>query len=265
MAVYEIIFATDEPDSARAKRVSAKKWRYNKMIIPSIDLMDGNAVQLVQGNPDNKKIELDDVKGLAFRFSQIGPINVIDLDAALGRGNNKDIVKDLAKENEIRVGGGVREISVAQEYVDAGVKKVIIGSRAFQNGGIDKEFLNELKETIGKDKIIIAIDSKAGKVVIKGWTESTGLDAKEIVKELEEYCSEFLYTYVDKEGMMQGTDIETLKELKELTDNEITAAGGISSIEEIKQLEEIGVNSVLGMALYTGKIKYEELLELSKK
>lgn len=224
------------------------------MIFPSIDLMNGKVVQLVQGKRENKKIEIDDVLGIARKFSKY-TIQLIDLDAAMGKGDNLQIVKILCNKFKCRVGGGIRTLDRAREIVRAGAKKIIIGSAVFKDDEINILFLKQLNKFIGKDKIIIAIDSKEGKIVIKGWKESTNIDPLKIVKELEPYCSEFLYTYVDKEGMMQGTDFKTLRKLKQITTNEITAAGGISSMEEINRLERLGVNSVLGMALYTGKIK----------
>lgn len=224
------------------------------MIFPSIDLMNGKVVQLVQGKRENKKIEIDDVLGLARKFSKYD-IQLIDLDAAMGTGDNLRIVKVLCRQFKCRVGGGIRTLERAKEIVRAGAKKIIIGSAIFKDGKINLLFLKQLNKFIGKDKIIIAIDSKEGKIVIKGWKESTGKDPLKIVKELEPYCSEFLYTYVDKEGMMQGTDFSTLRKLKQITSNEITAAGGIASMDEINRLERLNVNSVLGMALYRGKIK----------
>ncbi len=224
------------------------------MIFPSIDLMNGKVVQLVQGKRENKKVEIDDVLGVANKFSKY-EIQLIDLDAAMGKGSNLGVVKILCAKFRCRVGGGIRDIVRAREIIRAGAKKIIIGSAAFKDDGINVLFLKLLDKFISKDKIIIAIDSKDGKVVIKGWKESTGRNPLKVVKELEPYCSEFLYTYVDKEGMMEGTDFSTLRKLRYITDNEITAAGGIASMEEVNKLERLGVNSVLGMALYTGKIK----------
>ncbi len=224
------------------------------MIFPSIDLMNGKAVQLVQGKREQKKIEIDNILGLARKFSKY-TIQLIDLDAAMDKGNNLRTVKILCRQFKCRVGGGIRTLDGAREIIKAGAKKIIIGSAVFKDGNIDVLFLKQLNKFICKDKIIIAIDSKDGKVVIKGWKESTGKDPLKIVKELEPYCSEFLYTYVDKEGMMQGTDFSTLRKLKQSTNNEITAAGGISSMDEINRLKRLKVNSVLGMALYAGRIK----------
>ena len=223
------------------------------MIIPSIDLMNGKAVQLRQGK--EKALEREDVLDLALEFRKYGEIAVIDLDAALGKGNNLEIIKKICKIADCRVGGGIRTVDKAKELVRAGAKKIIIGSAAFKDEKVDVLFLKILNKNIGRDKIIIAIDSREGKIVIKGWKESTLINPLRIVKDLEPYCSEFLYTYVDKEGMMEGTDFSTLRKLKFATTNEITAAGGISSMDEINRLERLGVNSVLGMALYTGKIK----------
>ncbi|MFC1768371.1 HisA/HisF-related TIM barrel protein [Nanoarchaeota archaeon] len=224
------------------------------MIIPCIDLMNGNVVQLVQG--EEKKVELKDYKDILNKFEGY-EIQVIDLDAAKGEGNNKEIVKDICKKAPCRVGGGIRDIETAKEMISAGAKKVIIGSRAFEGAFVNKNFLDQLVKAIGKEKIIIAIDSKKGEIVIKGWRESTGIKATSVIKKLEPYCSEFLYTYVDKEGMMEGTDLATLEKLRLATKNDITAAGGISSLKEIEKLENLNINSALGMALYTGKIKLE--------
>jgi len=224
-----------------------------KMIFPSIDLMNGKAVQLVQGKREKKKIEIEDILGLARKFSKY-TIQLIDLDAAMDKGNNLRIIKILCKQFKCRVGGGIRNLAKAKEMAKAGAKKIIIGSAVFKDGKVNVLFLKQLNKFIGRDKIIIAIDSHEGKIVIKGWKESTGIDTLKVIKELEPYCSEFLYTYVDKEGMMQGTDFSTLRKLKHMTGNEITAAGGISSMDEVNRLERLKVNSVLGMALYTGKI-----------
>ena len=235
------------------------------MIYPSIDLMNGKAVQLVQGKREQKKIEIDDVLGTARIFAGLGfEIQLIDLDAAMDNGSNIGIIETICRKFNCRVGGGIRTIAKAKEIIKAGAKKIIVGSKVFENGKINILFLKQLGKYIGKDNVIIAIDSKEGKIVVKGWKKSTGLDPVKTAKELEPYCSEFLYTYVDKEGMMQGTDYETLRKLKTITKNEITAAGGIASIEEIKKLERLGVNSVLGMAVYTGRIKLEELKGFKK-
>ncbi|MBN2422168.1 phosphoribosyl-AMP cyclohydrolase [Candidatus Woesearchaeota archaeon] len=217
------------------------------MIIPSIDLMDGKAVKLVQGKKENKKYE-EDALALAQKYSIYPIVNIIDLDAAFGTGNNLGLIKKICKICDCNAGGGIRSIEKANELLEAGAKKIIIGTKA------DKDFLKKLP----KKKLIAAVDSKKGKVVDNGWESETDKTPFERVKELQDYCSAFLYTYVDKEGLMQGIDLATVKELKALTKNKIIYAGGISGIEEIKQLEELEVDSVLGMALYSKKIDLSE-------
>ena len=228
------------------------------MIIPCIDLMEGKAVQLIQGS---KKALEADYRELISRFKGF-TVHVIDLDAAMGKGSNKDIIRDICSELKCRVGGGIRTVGKAREIISLGADKIIVGSQAFSEDGINHDFLDELDKEIGKDRVIVAVDSKQGKIVIKGWKQATGLDVLDAIKELEGYCSGFLYTYVDKEGMMEGTDIGTLEKLRKLTSNEITAAGGISSTEEVRKLEKLNINSALGMALYTGKINLEEIRKL---
>ncbi len=229
------------------------------MIYCSIDLMDGKAVQLVQGKAENKKLELSDVIGLALKFSKIGPINVIDLDAALEQGDNREIIFSLAKQFQIRVGGGIRTIERAQEYIREGAQKIIIGSKA-----MDRNFLEHLLLVVPKERIIIALDSFKDEVVIRGWKEKTNMRPEDIIQILEPYCSEFLYTQVEREGLMKGPDFERLKCLRNLTAHPLTAAGGISSLDEIASLDNENIGSVLGMALYTGKIDFTELLAFAR-
>jgi len=226
------------------------------MIIPSIDLMGGKVVQLEQGK--KKKLELANYESLIDKFSILGEISLIDLDAAIGKGDNIKIIKDICKKIDCRVGGGIRDIGRAKEMIKLGASQIIIGTSAFDKKGINKIFLEDLKKEIGKERIIIAIDTNKGNISIKGWTQELDVKTEDIVKELEPYCSEFLLTIVDKEGLMKGTDIDFIKKIKDKTSNVITAAGGISSYDEIKKLEEMEVNSVLGMALYSKKITLEE-------
>lgn len=216
------------------------------MLIPSIDLMNGKAVQLVQGK--TKVLERKKIIELAKEFSKYGDIAVIDLDAALGRGSNLELVKKICNIAPCRVGGGIRTVERANDILKAGAKKIIIGTRA------TPEFLNQFS----RERIIVAVDTKNCFVVNEGWTRNTGKRAKELVKELEKYCSEFLFTNVDVEGLMRGCEIDKVMEINDITRNQVTAAGGITSPEEIRMLEEIGVNSQIGMALYTGKIKLDE-------
>jgi len=217
------------------------------MIIPSIDIMDGKAVQLRQGK--ERVLEREDVFALAEEFSRVGEIAVIDLDAALGQGDNRDLVRALCKRFPCRVGGGIRSAKQARELLKAGARRVIMGTAA------KPEILKELKP----EQVIVAVDEKDGEVVDQGWTHQTGESVLDRVKALEPYCSGFLYTLVDKEGMMGGTSIERIRAVVEATKNPITAAGGITTKEEVKTLVSMGCSVQLGMAVYTGKLDLNEL------
>ena len=230
------------------------------MIIPCIDLMEGKVVQLVQGR--DKALEGAPPLEMLRRFAAFPEIQVIDLDAAMGRGSNDFLVGLLAGSAVIRAGGGVRTVERARKLVEQGAKKVIIGTAAFRAGGANTEFLRDLVKAVGKDRTLIALDSKGGRIVVKGWQESTDLTAEEVLRELEPFCSGFLCTYVDKEGMMQGTDLDWFRRLRSATELEITAAGGITTLDEIRELQRIHVHAALGMAIYTGRLDLAELAKL---
>ena len=232
------------------------------MILPCIDLMNGKVVQLIQG--EKKALELDDVMSLVKKFSVFKEIQLIDLDSAKDIGSNLALIKKICKNAVCRVGGGIRTIDNALSLISSGAKKIIIGSSAFNNSEINEDFLRKLGEAVLKERIIIAIDSRNGRIVTKGWRYSTGIKTETAIKTLEPYCTGFLYTYVDKEGLMKGTNMEFLRRLRTLTKNEITAAGGISTIVEIRELENLRINSALGMSLYTGKLKFEELVAIER-
>lgn len=216
------------------------------MIIPSIDLMNGKAVQLIQGK--TKALEFENPVEIAKKLAIFGPIQVIDLDAAFGNGNNFEIIKEIAKFAEVRVGGGIRTLEYAKRLITLGADKIIIGTKANQ------KFLKQLNKQIPKDRIIVALDTKNDFIVKNGWRKTTKQKAECLIKKMEPYCSEFFYTCVDKEGLMKGTDLKKIKRLKKLTRNRFSAAGGIYSVSEIKELDSVDVDSILGMALYTGKI-----------
>ena len=230
------------------------------MIFPCIDLMDGKAVQLVQGR--EKALEADSPQAMLYRFAAFPEIQVIDLDAAMGRGSNDAIVRLLASQAAIRAGGGVRSIERARALVEQGARKVIVGTAAFESAGIDAPFLAGLRTAIGRDRIVIALDSKAGRIVVKGWRKSTELAAEDVLGALEPYCSGFLCTYVDKEGMMQGTDLDWFRRLRAATPLEVTAAGGVTTMDEVRALLAMDVNVAVGMAMYTGRLSVEELAAL---
>jgi phosphoribosylformimino-5-aminoimidazole carboxamide ribotide isomerase len=227
------------------------------MIFPCIDLMDGKVVQLVQGR--EKALEADSPEEMLRRFSAFPEIQVIDLDAAMGRGSNDDLVRLLASKAATRVGGGVRTVERARALVAQGVGKVIVGTSAFAANGINEEFLASVRAAIGREKLLIALDSKDGRIVVKGWRESTSLTAENVLDSLEPYCSGFLCTYVDKEGMMQGTDLGWFRRLRAATSLELTAAGGITTMEEVRALLAMDIHAALGMAIYTGRLKLKEL------
>lgn len=230
------------------------------MIFPCIDLMDGKVVQLVQGR--EKALEADSPDEMLRRFAAFPEIQVIDLDAAMGRGSNDELVRRLASQAVTRVGGGVRTVERARALVGQGAHRVIVGTSAFTAGGIDEPFLAAVRDAIGRDRLLIAVDSKGGRIVVKGWRESTSLTAEQVLHSLEPYCSGFLCTYVDKEGMLQGTDLEWFQRLRAATTLELTAAGGITTIEEVRALLAMNVHAALGMAIYTGRLSLSELASL---
>ncbi len=214
------------------------------MIVPCIDLMDGKVVQLVQGR--DKALEGDAPLVMLEKFSAFPEIQVIDLDAAMGRGENRALVKLLASRAKCRIGGGVRTAERARALVEQGAHRVIVGTAAFTSA------IDEIAAAVTPEKILIALDSKFGKIVVKGWQESTEFTAEEVVGRLEPFCRGFLCTYVDKEGMMQGTDLDWFRRLRAATSHEITAAGGITTLEDIRALKAMNIDAALGMAIYTG-------------
>jgi len=231
------------------------------LIIPCIDLMDGKVVQLVQGR--DKALEAGSAEEMLERFAAFPQIQVIDLDAAIGKGANDPLVSMLASRATIRAGGGVRTVQRGKALVDQGAWRVIVGTSAFTTEGPNHSFLNDLARALGRERIVIALDSKGGHIVVKGWRESTSFTAEEVIGGLEPYCSGFLCTYVDKEGMMQGTDLDWFARLRAATNLEITAAGGITTLDDIRALERLRIHSAVGMAIYTGKLDLAELAALS--
>lgn len=217
------------------------------MIIPSIDLMDGKAVQLRQGK--EKVLEREDVLELAAYYARFGELAVIDLDAAMNTGkDNEELISKICKIAKCRVGGGIRTVEKAKRMIANGAQKIIIGTAA------DENFLSKLP----KDRVIVAIDSRNGKITVDGWQTDTEVSTKSHVERFGDFCSGFLYTIVEKEGMLQGTNLEAYKEIRKITNKPIVAAGGITTLEEIKELEKLNISAQLGMSIYTGKINLED-------
>jgi len=226
------------------------------MIIPSIDIIDGKAVQLKQGK--EKVLERENPEDLAEEFARFGELAIIDLDAAFGKGENEEVIRRICAHAECRVGGGIHSLEKAERILSLGAEKIIIGSKAFHNGEVNHEFLRKISDLVGRERIIIALDTLEGEVLTRGWTKKTGLFWDSVVTELEPYTSEFLFTCIEKEGLMQGPDRKAVQRIKNSTESPITAAGGVSTLEEIAILSRIGVNIQLGMALYTEKIRLPE-------
>jgi phosphoribosylformimino-5-aminoimidazole carboxamide ribotide isomerase len=223
------------------------------MLIPSIDLRNGKVVQLVQG--ERLALEDADVDAWIRRFERFPKLQLIDLDAAIGTGSNDALVRYVCAARQCRVGGGIRTLDRAHDVLLAGATHVIVGSSLFREGRPDLEFAANLAAEVGADRVIAAIDARGGRVAVKGWRETVPLSAADAARALEPYCAEFLYTHVDKEGLMQGTDMEAIRIVREATSRRVVAAGGITTQEEIDQLDAMDVDAVVGMAIYTGRLK----------
>jgi phosphoribosylformimino-5-aminoimidazole carboxamide ribotide isomerase len=226
------------------------------VIIPCIDLMDGTVVQLVQGR--EKVLERSPDEMLA-EFAGFSQIQVIDLDAAMGRGSNSTILEYIAQRATVRAGGGVRTVERGRELIAQGAYRVIVGTAAFSGTGLNTALLSELQGAIGAESLTIALDSRAGQILVKGWQESTRWTAEDVISELEPFCSGFLCTYVDKEGMMQGTDLRWFERLRAATNHELVAAGGITTLDDIQALTAMGIHCAIGMSIYTGRLRLEDL------
>jgi len=227
------------------------------MIVPCIDLMDGKVVQLIQGR--EKALEGASPDEMIEKFAAFPETQVIDRGAAMGRGSNDALVRHIASRAVTRVGGGVRSAERFRALLDQGARKVIVGTSAFTADGINTAFLSQLDP----ERLVVAVDSKGGRIVIKGWQEATRFTAEEVLRSLEPYCSGFLCTYVDKEGMMQGTDLDWFRRLRAATSLEITAAGGITTLDDIKALLAMAIRCAVGMAIYTGRLDLADLAPLA--
>jgi phosphoribosylformimino-5-aminoimidazole carboxamide ribotide isomerase len=223
------------------------------MLIPAIDLQGGRVVQLVQG--ERLAVASDDLDGWIHRFERFPKVQVIDLDAAKGQGDNRTLVQLICGRLPCRVGGGIRSVERASEAVVNGARKVILGSALFRDGMPDLDLVRPLSDTLGEERLIAAVDARGGRVVVHGWRSALDLTPVEAIHILEPFFGEFLFTNVDVEGLMQGTNRAAVEQVRAATKRQITAAGGITTQQEIDWLDSIGVDAVVGMAVYTGRLK----------
>jgi phosphoribosylformimino-5-aminoimidazole carboxamide ribotide isomerase len=223
------------------------------MLIPSIDLMGGKVVQLQQG--ERLALESDDVDGWIQKFSAFQIVQLIDLDAAMGKPANDDLVRYIAGKLPCQVGGGVRSIERAQELLEAGARRVILGSSLFNERGVNRARAEAFAEVLNPDVLIGAIDSRGGKVVIHGWKTPLTISPEDAARALEPFVGRLLYTLVDTEGMMTGLNLDAVKSVQAASRLRLIAAGGIRTREEIDTLDKLGIDAVVGMAIYTGAIE----------
>jgi phosphoribosylformimino-5-aminoimidazole carboxamide ribotide isomerase len=220
------------------------------MLIPSIDLLGGRIVQLVQG--EKLRLAFDDFEYWIEKFARFPLVQLIDLDAAMRQGDNAKLVAQIAKRLPVQVGGGIHSIERARQVLGAGAKRVIIGSALFsESGAVNTAFAAGLAESIGAERLVAGIDTKNGRIAVKGWKANVALTPDEAIPQLEVYAGVFLYTHVDGEGLMQGFPIKTAARLRGLTGRQLIVAGGIRSQQEVDALDALGADAVVGMAVYT--------------
>jgi phosphoribosylformimino-5-aminoimidazole carboxamide ribotide isomerase len=223
------------------------------MLIPSIDLMGGKIVQLVQG--EKKALEFDDFEPWLERFARYPLVQIIDLDAAIGQGDNRQLVRSLLRRLPCQVGGGIRTAEKAQEMLDDGALRVIIGSSLIKDGNIQSTFAEQLAGQLGAERLIFAVDSKGGRVAIRGWRQLTDISAAQMIRALESWCGGFLYTHIDTEGLLLGMPLDVVSELRNVASRRLIVAGGIRTQEEVDRLDVMGVDAVVGMAIYLELLK----------
>lgn len=221
------------------------------MLIPSIDLMGGRIVQLVRG--ETLKLAFDDFEYWMGRFQNYPLVQLIDLDAAMRQGDNSELITRIAKRLPCQVGGGIGTVEKAAAVLSAGARRVIVGSALFGGAGlVNIGFAGALAEAVGVEQLVFSVDTKDGRVAVKGWKDQVELTAEEALPQLELYCGAFLYTHIDREGTMQGFPIEVAQRLRGRTQRQLIVAGGIREQAEIDALDAIGVDAVAGMAVYSG-------------
>ena len=220
------------------------------MLIPSIDLMGGRIVQLVQG--EKLRLSFDDFEYWIEKFSRFPLVQLIDLDAAMMQGDNSALVAQIARRLPCQVGGGIRSVRRAREVLDAGAQRVIIGSALFsEDGRVKVDVAAEFAAAVGAERIVAGIDTKDGRIAVKGWKAQVALTPDEAIPQLDPHVAGYLYTHVDGEGLMQGFPIDAAARLRGLTARQLIVAGGIRSQQEIDRLDAMRVDAVVGMAVYT--------------
>ena len=226
------------------------------MLIPAIDLLGGQVVQLVQG--EEPRLAFDDVDFWIERFRPYPIVQLIDLDAAKRQGHNRALIERIARELPCQVGGGVRTVEDAQALLDSGARKVIFGSALFEElkdeAAVNTTLAGELHRVLGRERFLASIDTKGGRVAVRGWRHQLALSPEEAMRALEPFCGGFLYTHVDTEGTMRGFPLEQARRLRALTERQLIVAGGIREQAEIDALHAMGVDAVAGMAVYTGAV-----------
>jgi len=223
------------------------------MLIPSIDLLGGQIVQLVQG--EKLRLAFDDFEYWIEKFSKFPLVQLIDLDAAMRQGDNSKLVAQIAKRLPVQAGGGIHTVERAQQVLDTGAKRVIIGSALFSaEGTVNTEFAASLAAAVGADHVVAGIDTKNGKIAVKGWKAQVELTPDAAIPELDSYATAFLYTHVDGEGMLGGFPIDVAARLRKLTAKQLIVAGGIRSQQEVNALDALGADAVVGMAVYTEQL-----------
>jgi phosphoribosylformimino-5-aminoimidazole carboxamide ribotide isomerase len=214
--------------------------------------MGGKIVQLVQG--EKKALEFDDFEEWIVRFSKSPLVQLIDLDAAIGTGSNRNLLQEFTSRLPCQVGGGIRSVKDAAEVLAQGARRIIVGSALVKDARINVSLARELAEKVGVDRLTFAVDSRGGKVAIKGWRETTSIPSAEMLTTLEPYCTAFLYTHIDTEGLMKGIPFDLVLSLRDLTLRQFIVAGGIGSQKEVDKLDAVGIDAVVGMAIYTGRM-----------
>ena len=222
------------------------------MLIPSIDLMGGKIVQLVRG--EKKALEFDNFDYWIERFSKYPLVQVIDLDAARGRGNNRAIVNRIVRQLNCQVGGGIRSLDAAREVLEGGACRIIFGSALLRDGKINTEYAATLASELGTAALVFALDSRGGRVVIDGWRQETAVTAFDMIRALEPFCETFLYTQIETEGLMGGIPMKTVYAIRQATSRRLVVAGGVTTQREIDILDALGMDTVVGMALYSGRL-----------